>query len=174
LSYRDARRAIDGTLYPGVPDHLRRPLQNWVREFLDPRLAERVAATLRLQLGTTRDMFAIEELAELEGATLLDVIDVGLHSASVENVGPNPEPWKPDWDPGAGGDKLQHLDNLLSLLRRGAHRSVTDLEADIRGWIQHWNNDPKPYVWTKTAEEILDSIGGHCQRLLKLTNDSGH
>jgi transposase len=60
------------------------------------------------------------------------------------------------------------------LLRRGVHRSVAELEADIRAWIDNWNDDPKPYVWTKTAEEILDSIGAYCQRLLKLTNDSGH
>jgi transposase len=60
------------------------------------------------------------------------------------------------------------------LLRRSVHRSVAELEADIRGWIDRWNDDPKPYVWTKTAEEILDSIGAYCQRLLKLTNDSGH
>jgi transposase len=60
------------------------------------------------------------------------------------------------------------------LLRRGVHRSVAELEADIRAWIDHWNDDPKPYVWTKTAEEILDSIGAYCQRLLKSTNDSEH
>jgi transposase len=60
------------------------------------------------------------------------------------------------------------------LLRRGVHRSVAELEADIRTWINHWNDDPKPYVWTKTAEEILESIGAYCQRLLKLTNDSEH
>jgi transposase len=60
------------------------------------------------------------------------------------------------------------------MLRRGVHRSVAELEADIRTWIQHWNHEPRPYVWTKTAEEILDSIGAYCQRLLQSTNDSGH
>jgi transposase len=60
------------------------------------------------------------------------------------------------------------------LLRRGVHRSVTELEADIRAWIDHWNDNPKPYVWTKTAEQILDSIGAYCQRLLTATNNSGH
>ena len=43
-------------------------------------------------------------------------------------------------------------------LRRGAHRSVRDLNADIRAWIETWNDDPKPYVWTKTADQILESI----------------
>jgi transposase len=59
------------------------------------------------------------------------------------------------------------------MLRRGVHRSVADLETDIRTWIDNWNRDPRPYIWTKTAEQILDSIGAYCQQLLKLTNDSG-
>jgi transposase len=55
-------------------------------------------------------------------------------------------------------------------LRRGAHRSVRQLNADIRAWIDTWNQDPKPFVWTKTAEEILDSIARYCNRI----NDSRH
>jgi transposase len=47
-------------------------------------------------------------------------------------------------------------------LQRGAHRSVRELNADIRAWITTWNDDPKPYVWTKTAEQILDSIARFC------------
>ncbi len=42
------------------------------------------------------------------------------------------------------------------LLRRGAHRSVRELNIDIRAWIETWNDDPKPSVWTKTAEQILE------------------
>ena len=34
-------------------------------------------------------------------------------------------------------------------LRRGVHDNVTTLERDIRSWIEHWNADPKPFVWTK-------------------------
>jgi transposase len=55
-------------------------------------------------------------------------------------------------------------------LRRGAHRSVHALNADIRAWIETWNNDPKPYVWTKTADQILESIATYCTRI----NDSRH
>jgi transposase len=50
-------------------------------------------------------------------------------------------------------------------LRRGAHRSVAQLNADIRAWIDTWNQDPKPFVWTKTADEILDSIARYCNRI---------
>jgi transposase len=50
-------------------------------------------------------------------------------------------------------------------LRRGTHRSVRQLNADIRAWIDTWNADPKPFVWTKTADEILDSIARYCTRI---------
>jgi len=56
------------------------------------------------------------------------------------------------------------------LLRRGAHRSVRQLNADIRAWIDSWNDSPRPFVWTKTADEILDSIARYCQRI----NESRH
>jgi len=54
--------------------------------------------------------------------------------------------------------------------RRSAHRSVAELEADLRAWIEAWNQDPKPFVWTKTADEILDNL----TRYLRLINNSGH
>ena len=50
------------------------------------------------------------------------------------------------------------------------HKSVQALEKDIRSWITAWNEDPKPFVWTKTAEEILDALASYCQRI----TDSGH
>jgi transposase len=56
------------------------------------------------------------------------------------------------------------------LLKRGAHRSVRQLNADIRAWIETWNDNPRPFVWTKTADEILESIARYCQRI----NDSRH
>ena len=55
-------------------------------------------------------------------------------------------------------------------LRRGVHRSVKALNADIRAWIEHWNENPKPYVWTKTADEILDNLASYCNTI----NDSAH
>jgi transposase len=51
------------------------------------------------------------------------------------------------------------------LLQRGVHTSVHALEADIRAWIATWNQDPRPFVWTKTAEEILSSLARYCQRI---------
>src|SRR3954452_16940260 len=55
-------------------------------------------------------------------------------------------------------------------LRRGAHRSVRQLNNDIRAWIETWNANPKPFIWTKTADEILDSIARYCERI----NESRH
>ena len=56
------------------------------------------------------------------------------------------------------------------LLRRGAHRTVRQLNTEIRAWIEDWNENPRPYVWTKPAERILESISRYCQRI----NHSGH
>jgi transposase len=44
------------------------------------------------------------------------------------------------------------------MLRRSAHRSVKDLTADLNGWIATWNENPRPFVWHKTADEILDRL----------------
>jgi transposase len=55
-------------------------------------------------------------------------------------------------------------------LRRGSHTSVHQLNTDIRAWIETWNNAPRPFVWTKTADQILESITRYCTRI----NDSGH
>lgn len=51
------------------------------------------------------------------------------------------------------------------LLRRGVHKSVAALEKDVRNWITAWNENPKPFVWTKTAEEILDSLARYISRI---------
>ncbi|WP_405960129.1 IS630 family transposase [Streptomyces sp. NBC_00024] len=50
-------------------------------------------------------------------------------------------------------------------IRRGVHRSVQALEKDIRNWIAAWNTDPKPYVWTKTADEILERLASYLNRI---------
>jgi transposase len=51
------------------------------------------------------------------------------------------------------------------MLRRGVHKSVQALEADIRAWIADWNQHPRPFIWSKTAEEILDSLARYCRRI---------
>ncbi len=56
------------------------------------------------------------------------------------------------------------------LLQRSDHRSVQALEKDLRNWVKAWNDNPKPFIWTKTAEQILESLG----RLLQRTTGAGH
>lgn len=51
------------------------------------------------------------------------------------------------------------------MLRRSTHKSVQQLNTDIRAWIETWNDDPRPYVWTKTADQILESITTYCNRI---------
>ncbi|MGH9920430.1 MAG: IS630 family transposase [Nitrososphaerales archaeon] len=50
-------------------------------------------------------------------------------------------------------------------IKRGAHMSVRALERDIRDWIAHWNDDPRPYVWVKTADQILAALARYCERV---------
>ncbi len=56
------------------------------------------------------------------------------------------------------------------MIRRGVHKSVQALEKDIRAWIADWNEHPRPFLWTKTAEEILESLARFCRRI----SDAGH
>ena len=55
-------------------------------------------------------------------------------------------------------------------IKRGAHRSTHALEKAIRDYIVLTNENPKPLVWTKTADEILASVARFCQR----TSGTGH
>jgi len=55
-------------------------------------------------------------------------------------------------------------------IRRGTHRSTRELETAIKHYLAVSNAQPKPFVWTKTADEILASVARFCQR----TSNSGH
>jgi transposase len=55
-------------------------------------------------------------------------------------------------------------------LRRATHHTVTELRRDINSWVDHWNANPRPFVWRKTADEILDNLANYLTRI----NDSRH
>ena len=55
-------------------------------------------------------------------------------------------------------------------IRRGAHRSVEELEQAALAYIDASNADPRPFTWTKTADQIFESLAAVCRR----TSDSGH
>jgi transposase len=74
-----------------------------------------------------------------------------------------------------GGSWLNMVERWFGLLtekqiRRGVHRSTLALEAAIRQYIAVTNADPKPFVWTKTADQILASVARFCHR----TSGTGH
>jgi len=55
-------------------------------------------------------------------------------------------------------------------IKRGTHRSTRELEQAIRAYLHTYNQNPKPFIWTKTADEILASVARFCNRI----SDSGH
>ena len=52
-------------------------------------------------------------------------------------------------------------------LQRSAHRSVKALAADITAWVENWNQNPTPFTWHKTADQILDRLAGYCRAINK-------
>lgn len=55
-------------------------------------------------------------------------------------------------------------------IRRGIHRSTVALESAIRQYLATYNENPKPFVWTKTADEILEAVARFCKRI----SETGH
>ena len=73
-----------------------------------------------------------------------------------------------------GGSWLNLVESFFSILtrkqlQRGVHRSTRELEEAIKRYLALHNADPKPFVWTKTADQILESVVRFCQRI----SDSG-
>jgi transposase len=54
-------------------------------------------------------------------------------------------------------------------IRRGVHHSTVELETAIRRFIENHNQNPKPFVWHKTANQILESVARFCQTNIGLT-----
>jgi transposase len=65
-------------------------------------------------------------------------------------------------------NQVERFFALLSArrLKRGVHRSVEELETAVLGYVEHHNTEPKPFRWTRTADQILGSIGRFCERTL--------
>jgi transposase len=55
-------------------------------------------------------------------------------------------------------------------LRRSSHHNVRQLADDIIAWAETWNDNPRPFVWRKSADEILQNLARYCQRIM----NSGH
>ncbi|SDI61161.1 Homeodomain-like domain-containing protein, partial [Sinosporangium album] len=59
------------------------------------------------------------------------------------------------------------------LIRRGVHTSVKALENDIQAWITTWNENPRPFTWTKTADQILNSLAEYLAKVRIDTSKTG-
>ena len=55
-------------------------------------------------------------------------------------------------------------------LRRGTHTSVKDLKDSIDAWTENWNQDPRPFTWRKSADDIFETMAAYLQRI----PNSGH
>jgi transposase len=80
-----------------------------------------------------------------------------------------------------GASWINQVERFFALItekqiRRGVHRSTQHLERDIRTFIDDHNAHPKPFRWTKAADDILASIQRFCQRSMQIggTTESGH
>jgi transposase len=80
-------------------------------------------------------------------------------------------------------DQVERFFALLTArrLRRGAHRSVEELEAAVLAYVERHNAEPRPFRWTRSADDILASVGRFCERTLAVhapglqpTSETGH
>jgi transposase len=53
----------------------------------------------------------------------------------------------------------------MKKIGRDTQSSVRAVERDLEAWIARWNDEPRPYVWVKTADQTLDSLARHCERV---------
>jgi transposase len=70
-----------------------------------------------------------------------------------------------------GSSWLNQVERFFALLtarrlRRGVHRSVEELEASVLGYLERHNAEPRPFRWTRSADQILASVGRFCERTL--------
>ena len=86
----------------------------------------------RSEDGRTWTTVQVRDLREQLGIAVFDPATVGVEIASA--------------------DEAAHR---LGVLQRGVHTSTRQLEADIRAFIEKHNEDPKPFRWTKSADDIL-------------------
>jgi transposase len=51
-------------------------------------------------------------------------------------------------------------------LQRSAHRSIKELATDIQAWTDTWNQDPRPFIWHRSADDILQRLASYCSDVL--------
>lgn len=74
---------------------------------------------------------------------------------------------------------LNLIETWFSVLTRKAltntsFKSVNELQDQIDWWVEHWNDDPEPFIWTRTAEEIIDRVTRGRATLDRITKSATH
>ena len=59
-------------------------------------------------------------------------------------------------------------------LRRGMFTSVPDLTQAITNWAEHWNNNPTPFIWKATAEDIITKVKRGRETLNQIKTQTDH
>jgi hypothetical protein len=77
---------------------------------------------------------------------------------------------KSPWDGGEHLSSGELAALVVTLTARLGALKRRDPQRDITAWAEEWNTNPRPYAWTKTADEILELLAAYCQRI----NNSGH
>jgi hypothetical protein len=127
----------------GPRRHRRRP-----RGAAVPRRPERRRAILRRALRKRADPSAVSRIWRA----------FALKPHQVESFKLSPDP-----------QVIDKVRDVVGLYLNPPEAAVETSSPRSRTWIGNWNDDPKPYIWHKTADEILDSLAAYCQRI----NDSG-
>ena len=57
---------------------------------------------------------------------------------------------------------------------RGVFTSVADVTTEINRWAEHWNTDPKPFVWKATADDIIEKVSRGRRTLHQIKSQTDH
>jgi len=146
------RRQLAAEPRPGAP-----------RKITDEAVEELIVATLERHPGDATH-WSRASMAEATG------LQLATHKAPAEATWLDAHPRFHTHHTPTYSSWLNQVERWLGLLtdkqlRRGTHRSIQALDKDIRGWIKTWNENPKPFAWTKTADEILERLASYLHRI---------
>jgi transposase len=179
-------QALDRTqpLLPMRPGQIERRTHDYVRHGTTSLFAALVVKTGKVLAECRRRHRSVEFRTFLQRIDAAVPQDLGVHLI-LDNYGTHKTPLIRRWlarhprfhlhfTP-TGATWLNLVERFFAALtekqlRRGVHRSTRELETAIYRYIEHRNRDPKPFIWTKTADQILATVARFCQRI----SDSGH
>ncbi|MFD6324984.1 IS630 family transposase [Streptomyces sp. NPDC058442] len=162
---------------PGTPerrthDYVRNGMTTLFAAF-DVATGEVVSSLLRRHRAAESRKFLIRIDREMPARPQIHLIcdNHGTHKTPAIRAWPAEHPrFHMHFTPPTGSSWINQVERWFGFLadqmiRRGAHKDVQALEVDIRAWVKGWNTDPKPFIWTKAVEEILEPPARFCRRI---------